>query len=81
LETACEAFGVEDGKTLVKAHGVITPEYIDYNRRDVQATSELAAILLAQYDTHPIALQVTKAFSTASMGKSYLRAMGIALAR
>jgi hypothetical protein len=40
-------------------------------------TAELATRLLAQYQTHPIALQVTKAFSTASMGKAYLRAMGI----
>jgi len=78
LESACQAFGVEHGKTRALEHGVITPEYIDYNRRDVLATAELAAKLLAEYDAHPIALQATKAFSAASMGKGYLRAMGIA---
>jgi hypothetical protein len=77
LESACQAFGVEHGKARALVHGVITPEYIDYNRRDVLATTELAAKLLAEYDAHPIALQATKAFSAASMGKGYLRAMGI----
>jgi len=53
-------------------------EYIDYNRRDVLATAELVAKLLEEYSKHPIELQATKAYSPASIGKSYLRAMGIA---
>ena len=71
------AFGVEHGKQRVARHGVITDNYIDYNRRDVQATSELAIKLLAEYAKHPINLQPTKAYSPASIGKAYLRAMGI----
>jgi hypothetical protein len=77
LESACKAFGVEHGKQRVTRHGVVTPSYIDYNRRDVQATSELAVALLAEYAKHPINLQPTKAYSPASIGKAYLRAMGI----
>jgi len=77
LETACEAFGVEHGKTHAAQHGVVTEEYIDYNRRDVLATSELAIKLLGEYSKNPITLQVTKAYSPASIGKAYLRAMGI----
>lgn len=77
LASACEAFEVEHGKQSVEDHGVITNEYIDYNRRDVLATSELAAKLLVEYDKHPINLQPTKAYSPASIGKSYLEAMGI----
>ena len=77
LETACQAFGVEHAKQRVSKHGVITPGYIDYNRRDVLATSELAVKLLEEYSKHPIALQPTKAYSPASIGKSYLRAMGV----
>jgi DNA polymerase family B len=77
LETACEAFGVEHGKQCIKQHGIITEEYIDYNRRDVLATAELAAKLLEEYDKHPLLLQVTKVYSPASIGKAYLRAMGI----
>ena len=60
-----------------RQHGVITPEYIEYNRRDVLATTELAAKLLAEYARHPIELQVTKAYSPASIGKAYLQAMGV----
>ena len=77
LEGACELFGVEHGKQKIDQHGVITPEYIDYNRRDVLASAELAAKLLAEYALHPIELQVTKAYSPASIGKAYLQAMGV----
>jgi hypothetical protein len=71
LESACEEFDVEHGKETVKRHGVVTEEYIKYNLRDVVATSELAAKLLEEYERHPINLQVTKAYSPASIGKSY----------
>jgi hypothetical protein len=77
LDSACRAFGVEHGKQHVTRHGIVTKKYIDYNRRDVLATSELAIKLLAEYAKHPINLQPTKAFSPASIGKAYLRAMGI----
>jgi hypothetical protein len=77
LERACEVFGVEHGKHKVAMHGIITSEYIDYNRRDVLASTELAAKLLDEYALHPIGLQVTKAYSPASIGKAYLQAMGV----
>jgi hypothetical protein len=77
LESACEAFGVEHGKVKAETHGTIRPDYIDYCRRDVLATAELYDKLREQYDRHPIALQATKAFSPASIGKGYLRAMGV----
>ena len=77
LESACEAFSVEHAKQHVERHGQVTGNYIDYNRRDVLATSELAVKLLEEYAKHPISLQATKAFSPASIGKAYLRAMGI----
>jgi hypothetical protein len=77
LSSACEAFEVEHGKQHIENHGVITDEYIDYNRRDVLATEELAIKLLAEYRKNPINLQPTKAYSSASIGKSYLEAMGI----
>ncbi len=77
LESACEAFGVEHGKQKISRHGEITEEYIDYNRRDVLATSELAPKLLEEYNKHGLSLQVTKAYSPASIGKAYLRGMGI----
>ena len=77
LESACTLLGVEHGKQKTSKHGVVTEEYIDYNRRDVLATSELAFKALEEYEKHPITLQATKAYSPASIGKAYLRAMGI----
>jgi hypothetical protein len=77
LKSACEDFGVEHGKQSAKHLGKITKKYIDYNRRDVLATAELASKLLAEYDKHPIKLQPTKAYSPASIGKAYLQEMGI----
>jgi hypothetical protein len=77
LEKACEAFGVEHGKQKAHKHGILSEEYIDYNRRDVLVTFELAVKLLEEYDKHPITLQPTRAYSPASIGKAYLRAMEI----
>lgn len=77
LKSACNAFGVEHGKSEPAQHGKITSRYIDYCRRDVEATHELAQLLIREFDLHPILLQETRAFSPASIGKAYLRAMGI----
>ena len=48
-----------------------------YCREDVAATSRLYRATWAEYRRHPIDLQETRAFSPASLGKSYLDAMGI----
>ncbi len=40
---------VDYGKVRVAHQGTITEEYIDYNRRDVLATSELALGLLHEF--------------------------------
>lgn len=77
LASACAAFGVEHGKAVAEEHGVITEAYIDYARRDVLATSELLEKLLEEFSRHPIALSPTKAYSPASIGKAYLKEMGI----
>src|SRR5262249_45340692 len=60
LESACEAFGVPYTKREV-THGVITPDYIDYNREDVEATGRLWGAAMTEYVRHPIDLQATKA--------------------
>src|SRR5207245_2827712 len=77
LESACQAFGVEHGKTGTSEHGRITSDYVDYNRRDVRATAELFFKVMEEYNRHPIDLEPAKAYSPASIGKAYLRAMGI----
>jgi hypothetical protein len=91
LESACEAFGVQHGKVPVERHGVVTRDYLDYNRRDVQASWELYLALLEEWHRHPFArvptpveverdsaaLLITRAYSPATIGKAYLRAMNI----
>lgn len=77
LLTACEAFGVEHRRQQTVHHGSITTENIDDIRRDVLAMSELAAKLVGEFTEHPIPLSPTRVFSPASIGKGYLRAMGI----
>ncbi len=78
LASACRAFGVEHGKFEGVEHGTITPEYVDFSRRDVLASAELSEKLLAELARHPIELAPMQAYSPASIGKAYLRAMGIA---
>ncbi|MBI5869642.1 MAG: hypothetical protein HZB44_01605 [Actinobacteria bacterium] len=77
LESAAGAFGIGFKKLKVEDHGKITPEYIDYNRRDVKLTAEIFAKSIEDYYRHPIELQPTIAYSPASIGKAYLRAMNI----
>jgi len=77
LKSACAAFGVAHGKLETEGHGTVTSEYLDYARRDVLATWELAVALLAELECHLIPLPSTKALSPATVGKHYLVAMGI----
>lgn len=48
LESACKAFDVPYVKRKV-VHGRITPEYVDYNREDVWATTELYLKVMEEY--------------------------------
>ena len=78
LESACKAFGVERPKQAYQGkHGVLTREYIDYNREDVRATYSLFRKLAAEHVRHPIDLPLTQALSPAAIAKAYLRKMGI----
>jgi hypothetical protein len=77
LRSACEAFGAEIGKGETDQHGVITPDYLDYARRDVKATQSLLVKLRQEFDRHPVDLLPDRAYSPAALAKAYLRAMGI----
>jgi hypothetical protein len=76
LESACEAFGVPYTKRDVE-HGVITRDYIEYCREDVQATQQLAERTLREFLRHPVPLAATRAFSPATIGKAYLKQMRV----
>jgi hypothetical protein len=77
LDAAARAFGLGEGKAHVEEHGVLTPEYIDYNRQDVRLTYELYRALLAEWERHPIGLAPEQAYSPAAVGKGYLRTAGV----
>jgi hypothetical protein len=78
LDSACEAFGVErKGDPGIHPGWDFTPEYIDYNRRDVRITGELMGAMLAEYARHPIGVHAVEVFSPATIGRGYLDAMGI----
>lgn len=76
LDSACAAFDVPYQKRPV-AHGAVTEEYGSYCREDVGATASLYRAATAEFRRHPIDLLPTKALSPASIGKSYLRTMGV----
>jgi predicted nucleic acid-binding Zn ribbon protein len=77
LKRACEDWDTTPKKQGTEAHGRITPRYIDYCRNDVAATTSLFGRLMREYRTHPIELSATKAYSPATVGKAYLKAMGV----
>ncbi len=78
LKSACGKWGVEHGKTEVDEHGVITPEYIDYCRRDVQATGELLGKVLREFESYQVPnLGADRALSGASLAKATLRGLGL----
>jgi hypothetical protein len=77
LDSAAKRWNMVLTKGKVEHTGRITYEYIEYNRNDVRLTSRLLHVLLAELYTHPVDLSATDAWSPASVGKSYLRAMRV----
>jgi hypothetical protein len=77
LASAIEDFNSQPKKMEHEPTGIITEKEIDYARQDVRATFGLLNALKQEYDLHPIALPPDRAYSPASIGKAYLRAMGI----
>lgn len=77
LESACREFGVAHPKQRAARHGVVTAGYIDYCRRDVLSTWEVYRAVLAEFELHPLDLDLGHAYSPASLGKAYMKKMGI----
>jgi len=76
LQSACDAFDTPYVKRDVE-HGQISRDYITYCREDVEATHRLCERTLTEFLRHPITLQATRAYSPASIGRSYLKQMGV----
>ena len=74
---AATSSGSPRARARPSSHGVITPEYIDYNRQDVRLTWQLYQALMAEWRRHPIDLAPEQAYSPAAVSKAYLRAAGV----
>ena len=81
LERACDAYHTPHQKAAHPAFGRVTSELLDYARQDVAATADLYLRVLADYARHPIPTPLDKVYSSASVGKGYLRAMGVRVPR
>jgi hypothetical protein len=77
LAGAIEAFGSKPEKMEHEPTGRVTARAITYARQDVRATVGLLNALKRECELHPIDLRPDRAYSPASVGKAYLRAMGI----
>jgi len=78
LKSACEHWQVDNGKTDPGEHGIITDEYIDYCRRDVQATGELLGKVLTDFYSYRVPnLDPCRALSGASLAKATLKGLGV----
>lgn len=78
LDQAAETFGTQHRKIGDVDHGrPLTRDYLDYLRRDVLVTQEVCERLLDEFHRHPISLDASQAYSSASIGKAYIEAFGI----
>jgi hypothetical protein len=75
LKSGGEAMGCEIVKRAAEEHGVITPEYVDYARHDVASTQDLYERCRIELERHPIGMPAHRVFSSAGIGKGYLRTM------
>lgn len=77
LKSACKALGTKNQKMDHEPTGEITDENLEYARQDVRCTVDVLNSLKQEFGRHPIELYPERAVSPASIGKAYLRAMGI----
>jgi hypothetical protein len=77
LASAIRAFDSRPEKMEHTPTGRVSETEISYARQDVRATLGLLNALKREYGLHRISLPPEKAYSPASIGKAYLRAMGI----
>jgi hypothetical protein len=77
LAEACDKYNKIHKKLEVSEHGVVTKKYITYNIEDTLATAELFTHLKAEYDRFGVKLPLPAVVSSASIGKTFLKELGI----
>ena len=76
LARALEDFGCSP-KSKAKEHGIINPEYLDYNVNDTMVTYELYEKATERYQQYMLSNEPNLFYSPASIGKAYLEKIGI----
>ena len=77
LKRFCEDHKLAKRKQDHEPTGTVTVEELEYCRQDVRCNVDALNFLKAEFDLHPFELHPDKAVSPASVGKAYMRAMGI----
>jgi hypothetical protein len=82
LKTLCKKLHTKNQKLDHEPTGTVTKEELEYGRQDVRCTVDTLNALKEEFERHPvnkygIELYPDEAVSPASIGKAYLRAMGI----
>ncbi len=79
LASLSQQLQTEHVKAYTENHGeLLTSEYLDYSVRDVQTTWECYERLRDQYESYGLSkTPIYHIFSEASIGKAYLKQMGI----
>ncbi len=79
LKSLSAFLGVPTQKRETEEHGgPMTDQYLDYARADVQATWECFDALKQMYALHGLETPLHRILSEASIGKAYLKQMGVA---
>src|SRR5262249_3718585 len=79
LKSLADHLKTDNRKIDSDEHGAsLTPEYLDYAAQDVQVTWECFEKLQRQYESYGLKqTAINQIYSEASLGKAYLREMGI----
>ena len=77
LKRFCKEHKTPNQKQEHEPSGTVTAEELEYCRQDVRCTVDVLNALKTEFDLHPIQLDPDRAVSPASIGKAYMRAMGI----
>ena len=77
LESACKAYKTKYQKQKTTEYGMVTPEHIEYCIADVNATHSLYKNVKDEFETFKLDIPITKAYTPASIGKEFLKQMGM----
>ncbi|MHB8546479.1 MAG: hypothetical protein ACYDAJ_06905 [Nitrosotalea sp.] len=77
LDSVSKHYKTEYKKQTVKQHGKITPMYIEYCIQDVKTTRSVFLEAKKEFDTYKLEIPVTRAYTPASIGKEFLKMMGV----